>query len=240
MRLLYKLITAVMSKMILTTFLLSILFTLVTWSQVGSMAGKGYPGNPYQVTSAVDLQAIARTINSGHQQTAEFIQMNDIDMSSIANFIPIGSDSNSFKGVFNGNGFEIKNLSVSVSNNNGGLFGVAEDATIKNIRLVNAQIIAEGDNAGAVLAYGKNRCAIINCHSSGKVQAKNNAGGLVGYNHASDFYIGEANPASAATYIIKSSSSSNVYSKTNTGGIAGVAYGSIKDSFFTGFISYPP
>jgi len=228
---------AAMSKRFLTTFLLSITYTLVLWSQVGTMAGKGYSGNPYQVTSAADLQAIASTINAGNQQTAEFIQMNDIDMSTVANFTSIGSDSQSFNGVYDGNGFEISNLTVSVSGNNGGMFGVAEDATIKNLRLENADINVEGDNAGAVLAFGKNRCAIINCHSSGKVKAKNNAGGLVGFNQVSDFYIGEANPASAASFIIKSSSSSSVFSETNTGGIAGVAHGSVKDCFFTGYIS---
>ena len=73
-------------------------------------------GDWYQIRTAQDLVDFSNIVNSSDNH-AKAIMLNDIDMSSIDNFTPIGLfDDNgsqiSFAGEFNGNGFVVKNLNV--------------------------------------------------------------------------------------------------------------------------------
>ena len=63
------------------------------------------------------LQAVNSNLGGSYRLIA------DIDLSGI-NFIPLG-DGNSFDGLFNGNGFTIRNLTLDLpASNDLGLFGV--------------------------------------------------------------------------------------------------------------------
>ncbi len=117
-------------------------------------------GVSYSVNSAEELAYVGNLINTGKIESEGIvINLNSfIDLSNRF-WTPIGNDDFPFKGTFNGNSYEIKNLTVEGSvlsdNTYGGLFGVVEGATITNLGF-NAPVVQNVTNAGSVSALAKN------------------------------------------------------------------------------------
>ena len=110
---------------------------------------------------AKQLNWFAAAVNEGKSGlNARLIA--DIDMSSIDNFQTIArySDNAAFGritygGIFDGQGHEISNLKVSVSDPlEAGLFGRLNGATVKNLGIVNAEIISTGKYNDAPIRAG--------------------------------------------------------------------------------------
>ena len=153
------------------------------------------------ISEAWELQEIAFN-------TAEFplngiyALANDIDLSAIENFIPIGvrgpsptiHEEYNFTGTFDGAGYTISNLNVDMAGEDSniycGLFGYVYDAMIKDlkvsgnvsgsVRVTAGEVHAEvGGIVG--LAY---ESTIMNCSFNGIVEASGNVvaqtGGIVG------------------------------------------------------------
>ena len=120
-------------------------------------------------------------INVNDDLTAKYILMNDIDLSSVDNWIPIGKTeddneySDTFYGEFNGNNYSIKNMKMFIEDNYDsyymGLFGDTSDAIIKNLIVDGVNFTAkvkEGyvhqgwrsypmiDDVGAITGYSVN------------------------------------------------------------------------------------
>lgn len=77
--------------------------------------GNGTQDNPFEISTAEQLYNFSEFVNSGNSLKNKYVELtNDIDMSSIKNFKPIGFEVNpfQFKGIFNGNGYAIKNLEI--------------------------------------------------------------------------------------------------------------------------------
>jgi hypothetical protein len=78
----------------------------------------------------------------------KYIVMNDIDVSSVDNWEPIGErsifgDINPFHGTFDGNGYKIENLKINVTTNeyaSYGLFAAAAESQFQNIMILNPKI----------------------------------------------------------------------------------------------------
>ncbi|NLO45908.1 MAG: hypothetical protein GX107_05315 [Clostridiales bacterium] len=125
-----------------------------------------------------DLDAVRSNLSG------KYILMNDIDLAEFGSWIPIGIDTNlltsgnsePFTGVFDGNGFVIKNLNIlefDPDNYGVGLFGVMSSATVKNLGLssINIDITAEA----AVISVGSiagraTGSTIHNCFVSGSIK----------------------------------------------------------------------
>ncbi len=118
----------------------------------------------YLVSTAEELAYISKIINSGEIDSTNItIKLKkSIDLSN-KYFTPIGTIDNPFKGTFDGNLFEIKNLTVdgdskfidSVGNDSyddefGGLFGVVNGATIMNLGLESPVVQNVSYGAGIV------------------------------------------------------------------------------------------
>lgn len=161
---------------------------LVIWTAFG---GKGNvevkKGGPIEVWNANDLDNVRNNL------TAEYIQMDNIDLSSY-NWQPIGYAYNetgvfdatlSFQGIFDGNGFTISNINVNKDRNGVGLFGRLMEAQLRNIHLSNVAIIGgtpEGFHTGS-LAGVNLRSEVINCSVvGGYLLGAVSVGGLVGVN----------------------------------------------------------
>lgn len=137
------------------------------------------------IKTAQDLQ------NMKNNLTGKYILMNDIDLSGIANWTPIGTEADSFKGIFDGNGFVIKNLTIDSNSENVGLFGHTTLATIKNVGLENVNIKAGAGtsesqiNVGAFVGTATST-TLSNVYVTGTIAGVNTdtndiyAGGLVG------------------------------------------------------------
>ena len=77
--------------------------------------GNGTQESPFEISTAEQLYNFSEFVNLGNSLKKKYVELtNDIDMSSIKNFKPIGFEVNpfQFKGIFNGNGYAIKNLEI--------------------------------------------------------------------------------------------------------------------------------
>ena len=97
--------------------------------------GKGTSDNPYQITTAKQLDEVRKNL------AAHYELKNEIDLSSFHNWIPIGDSEHPFTGSFDGNGFTIKNLKInSIGSDYAGLFGNCLYASFRNINLIDVSI----------------------------------------------------------------------------------------------------
>lgn len=136
------------------------------------------------IYTAEDLNNIRNNLSG------KYILMNDIDLSSYDNWIPIGNRNEAFNGLFAGNGYSIKNLKINISENTeimSGLFGYIKNAIIFNLSIVNTEINIVGTEdvyVGAIVGLSSGG-TITNCISSGSitvsVSKKGNVGGIAGY-----------------------------------------------------------
>src|SRR3989344_3355812 len=113
-----------------------------------------------------------------------YCQMNDIDLTGW-NWEPLGSDSVPFKGTYNGNGYNISNLfSDGQVGWEHGIFGAANGAIFKNIKIVNPQLINNEDgNYGSLAGLIRNGTLVQNVYVFNpfiKARPSVSAGGLVG------------------------------------------------------------
>ena len=157
-----------------------------------------------EIYSAYELFQLAASVNSGssyHYSGTTFTQQRNIDLSGIANWAPIGGASScAFKGNYNGNNYNITNLTItSTSSNRAGLFGtIAGNPTtsipsiISNINLscsINTSTQYVGGIVAFISSYGSGYSGYIENCTVGKVgdcvisSSKSNAlvGGILGY-----------------------------------------------------------
>ena len=169
------------------------------------------------IKTAQDLDNIRNNLSG------KYILMNDIDLSSYSNWDPIGGNYNEFRGVLDGNGHVIKNLTINRPNEHEvGLFRATENAEIKNLGITNAQIKGYS-NVAAIVGYSRYGF-IENCFVDGKITGNDTIGGITGYQDAQDI--------------------KNCYTNVNISGISTVggiigsnAGGSINNAFVLGRIS---
>ena len=107
--------------------------------------GKGTVYEPYLIYNAIQLMYLSNYVRSNKDGNlgysgVYFALAGDIDCSLFEEFAPIGSESNPFRGYFNGNNFEIRNLIISKSYSRIGLFGCISGSEIVNLRIENAVI----------------------------------------------------------------------------------------------------
>lgn len=93
-----------------------------------------------------------QAVNGEGYKNCYFVLANDIG--GVGNITPIGSNTHSFAGNFDGNNKTISGLNISVAGNNVGLFGYISGATIKNLT-VNGSVKGS-QYVGGVVGYALN------------------------------------------------------------------------------------
>lgn len=154
----------------------------------------------FELTTAEQLAGLASLVNEGNIfQGKTIILKNDIILNNINNaeawladpsgneWSAIGTSTAPFKGTFDGNKHTISGLYIKTVKNDNGLFGVIEDAVIKNIGLVNFYMNA-GQYNGGIAGYSENS-TFENVYNKGKIIVDRQAyiGGLVGKSMNSNF-----------------------------------------------------
>lgn len=126
------------------------------------LAGSGTQADPYQISSVEDLVKFRDSVNAGETKyNAEGVYVvltADIDLSSVANWAPIGTFDYSFDGNFNGQGHKIMNLKMSDNTAATGeaylgFFGVTANNTVENFVIENVSIESNGQIVAAAIAY---------------------------------------------------------------------------------------
>jgi hypothetical protein len=147
--------------------------------------GTGEPNDPYRIAAPNDLNDIGNHIEDFNKG---FVMVNDINLAEYTGtqFNIIGSDSNAFVGVFDGNGHTVSNFTYNSTGTDGiGLFRYVDDpnAQIKNLGLIGPNVDAgTGDFVGSLVGR-LDSGSITDCNSVGAgVAGGYYVGGLVGYN----------------------------------------------------------
>ena len=102
------------------------------------------------------------------------------DGSNFRSWTPIGTSSQKYQGVFDGNGHTISGLYQNVYGSYKGLFGYASGGTIKNVGVIDSYIKCTS-YVGGICGYG-NDATITNCYYMGYVYCSSQyVGGICGY-----------------------------------------------------------
>ena len=167
------------------------------------------------IGTAEQLINFRNNVNSGETYEGKTIILtNNIDLSSVCganteNWVPIGTQTNPFKGNFNGNNCTINSLYINDTDNNyQGLFGFVNSGTVKNIIVKGS--VKGGTGSAGIVAYIKDGI-IDNC-------------------------INEANITHTNNYIYSENSKANI---TYIGGVSGLVEGTtqITNSFNKGEVT---
>lgn len=151
-------------------------------------AGPTDPTNTVYITTEADFQKLIDSMNllkSDSNADRSFLDKNyiletDIDMTNITSFTPIGFSKYPFTGTFDGQNHTISDLIYDAgSKSYSGLFGYARGAEIKNLILVNFDIMGY-DYIGA-LAGSTGSTIITNCQvKDSQIYGEDTVGGLIG------------------------------------------------------------
>jgi hypothetical protein len=152
--------------------------------------GEGTEVSPYLIASEGNLLWMAENFtapeNCMYQYSFNnkyFVQTKNLDISSIANWTPIGSDVKLFSGTYDGAGHTVSGLNYTGNANYIGLFGYIY-GTVKNLGVINVNIVSAGQNAGGLA--GTNCKDLSNCYTTGRIEYNGSGnrcylvGGLVG------------------------------------------------------------
>lgn len=138
--------------------------------------GSGTKEDPYLIETPKQLITFGNMVNEGRSFENQYIQQNcDLDMSGYV-CAPIGKGDAPFKGVYDGAGHVIRNLTIEGKDTDAvGLFSIMS-GSVYNLGLEDGSL--SGGNCGAIVACSSNsEGKIVNCYTNIKVQGKR-AGGL--------------------------------------------------------------
>lgn len=158
--------------------------------------GAGTSESPYKIANARDFKHISKYCVEGYgsKEAASFLgatykQTADIDFKN-ATLTPIGSTSNPFTGVYDGNSKTLGNVSISTTADDTGLFAYLNGATVKDLT-VSGSIQSSKSNVGSI-AGRANGASILRCVNQATVKSTANSstnaavGGIVGQANQTD------------------------------------------------------
>ena len=143
--------------------------------------GTGDAGDPYLISTADELNSIGGNLQL---MASHFRLIDNIDLAGVK-FYFIGNQWYPFRGVFDGNGHTISNLSyTSMYRDYAGLFAFASGAQIKDLGLIDPDLdIERGDFHSCLVGYSDG-AAITNCYvEGGSVSGCYYVGALAGNNN---------------------------------------------------------
>ncbi len=176
-----------MKKILASFFIIIALFSAIAFFNVKStMAfsgpGTGASADPYRISSCNQLQEISNSLSSYYVVTSNIDCSTTTAWNSGQGFVPLTT----FTGSFDGRNHTIDGLYMNRSGNaNGnGLFGIINNATIKNVSLTNASTtFTSGYYTGGIVGSASNS-NISGVSFSGNILGPG-AGGVVSFLQAS-------------------------------------------------------
>ena len=208
-----------MKKGFFAAFLCALIMVLLP-AAVYAMDGTGTEDNPYQISSADDLEEFRDIVNDGETGACAELTANIVlNCNENNQWTPIGSESNRYNGTFDGNGHTVSGIYINTSEDYQGLFGyIGIGGTVKDLGIEKSRIKG-GNNVGGIAGYSIG--SIEDCYNTGSVSGGNNVGGIAGYSSGTieDCY-----------------NTGSVSGGNNVGGIAGTADGA-KDCHNEGTVS---
>ena len=205
--------------------------------------------NMLAIGTAEELKAFRNDVNSGNTYEGCYVYLtNNIVLDSSDEWEPIGVYLNdastpdderniSFRGIFDGCGYEINGIYINTTEKVKGLFSFVTEGKIINLGIGENCNIQGGTGTAGILGYAYKGTVVTNCYNKsdivgntsasgivaiadtnvvinnsynlGNIDGNSNAGGIVGF-------------ATGNTHINKNFNTGNISSSSNTGGIIGI------------------
>ena len=165
-----------------TFTVLSLLITANLWGQA-ALSGSGTEGDPYQITSVADWNIFANEANAAtYWASGVYIKLSDTwDNSSDEVSTMVGTSSNKYSGIFDGNGktLTFTKLYSGVEDNPIAPFLYVNGATIRNLT-VDGEISTMVDGAAGLIGYNTGTTTVQHVKVSADIYAENrqNCGGF--------------------------------------------------------------
>jgi hypothetical protein len=209
------------------------------------------------IKTAIQLQAIQSNLAGSYVLGADIDATATSGWNDGLGFLPLGSGSTPFTGLFNGNGHTIKGLYILSSAAAVGLFGqIGSTGVVENVALSGGSVTASSTPITPVGALaGSNAGTISNSYANvavtGGQSVDDPTGGLVGTNNGQIGYSHATGAVSGADQgglvgdnndsIVNCFASGSVAGGAGgyraSGGLVGGNYGSIQGSFATGSVA---
>jgi len=229
------------------------------------VSGSGTASKPYILCFPHQFYSYVENVHTESPPTA-LLAMHfrlgrdlDFDVDGVYDVMPqIATSTDPYMGTFDGNGFTMKNFSISVSADlfRGGIFSYAEDATIKNITFYNVDVSSSSlvDVMGIVLGQASHSFISRVFVKSGNLTSAAKAGGIVGDlaggSIVSDSGVdgdtdltsttdlgGLVDTVCATCSVLRSYSYATINSMIRNGGLVATNNGTIADSYVAGNVS---
>ena len=187
-----------MKRIILFILILSLALPVSVHAENTFSGGSGTADDPYRISSASDLSALAEGVARGDASlaSASYVMTGDITVYDTQNLsrwmyeapgksiTPIGSAEHPFTGHFNGAGHTVRGVYYFDDDAEyAGLFGVIQNGTVENLTVADSYIRAHkyvGGIAGCVKSTS-NDTSILRCRNLGTVKGTSYTGGIAGY-----------------------------------------------------------
>ena len=182
------------------------------------MDGLGTAVSPYQISTADQLKLFRDIVNGAGGQTqnrgAYAVLTADIDLNNEP-WTPIGPDRDSaYTGAFDGQGYTVRNLSITGDFKRAGLFGCVKDGSIRKLTVAGSVSCTVGQGWCGGIAGCAERETIENCASLCTISYTGKdarVGGIVGW----------VPNSSSSTIIRDCYNIGNITGGSDTGGICG-------------------
>lgn len=213
----------------------------------GFSGGAGTQEDPYLIHDVYELQAIKNNLNAHYALAQDIDASETVNWNDGAGFEPIGKNTAKFAGSFDGRGHRIIGLYINRPDMDFvGLFGVAQDATVRNVGIVdgnitgrnyvgavvgsaayvtvsqcyNTGLVSGAHSVGGVVGY-VNSCSVTQCYNTGSVFGVNDVGGVVG-----QAYSTTQTTTQTTTQISQCYNTGSISGRLNVGGVVGFGYDS--------------
>ena len=194
--------------------------------------GNGTENDPFLIENAQQLAYLAYQVNNGLDANNEYVVgygkyyrlMTDIDLNGNESFqwTPIGLNSYSFGGCFDGNNHIISGVYINLSYaNRVGFFGYTNGATILDLIISGNKISTTGLNAGGIIGIAGGLTVVSGCGNNVEYVSSDKASYV---NTCSGGIVGQAEDSVSIINCYNSGSIySHSYSSSYSGGIVGQA-----------------
>ena len=144
----------------------------LVWMSQNIANYNGFEGMSFKLAKNIDMKLIPFTPIGGNS----------------SEFLTTGATCSKFKGAFDGNGKIIYNLYVDTAVNYGGLFGYAQNATIKNLAIIGGSIV--GESFLSALAGALESSTVVECYTDVEIFSRgtekgSKLGGIAGMSSGS-------------------------------------------------------